>query len=530
MKTPSVIVVGAGPGGLAAAMLLAKAGVKVTVIERQHQVGGRTSAIESDGFRFDLGPTFFLYPQSLDRIFSLCGLDMRQHIPMVRLDPQYRLLFGDGGKIDATPDVESMRRQIAAISPGDAQGFARFMDDNRVKLERFRPVLESPFLSFADLLAPQVIRSLPWLKPWRSLDDELGKYFRDPRLRLAFSFQAKYLGMSPFRCPSLFSILSFLEYEHGVYHPIGGCNQVTRIMAELATKLGADVRLGQDVKEVLFEGRKAVGVRTEQGELRADAMVINADFARAMTRLVPDRLRKKWTDKKLAKKKFSCSTYMLYLGIEGTFDDQAHHTIYMSRDYRQNLHDIEQGHVLSDDPSVYVQNACVTDRSLAPQGMSTLYVLSPVTHQHDYVDWSAGSAQAKTFRERVMGQVAKMGFDDVSRRVRFERVMTPLDWDRGHQIHLGATFNLAHSLDQMLLSRPGNRFEDLDAVYLVGGGTHPGSGLPVIFESARISTELLLNDLGQPRLREQPRDEARHAHAQAHHAPRHKEPAQGVPV
>jgi phytoene desaturase len=212
-----------------------------------------------------------------------------------------------------------------------------------------------------------------------------------------------------------------------------------------------------------------------------------------MKRLVPDKLRKRWSDNQLASKRYSCSTYMLYLGIEGRYDDLPHHSIHISRDYANNLAEIETKHVLSDDPSFYVQNAGVTDDSLAPAGHSTLYVLVPVSHQHANIDWKT---QAAPFREKTLDSLAQIGLGDVRDRIRFEHQITPDDWNNDYRIYRGATFNLAHNLGQMLHRRPRNRFEELDGVYLVGGGTHPGSGLPVIYESSRISTRLLLGDLG----------------------------------
>jgi phytoene desaturase len=491
---PKVIVVGAGPGGLAAAMLLAKAGVRVTVVEKHPRVGGRTSSIQAEGFRFDLGPTFFLYPRVLEDIYRMAGYDLRAEVPMVRLDPQYRLVFGQGGELLCTPDLERMEREVAAICPADAQNLRAFLEHNRVKLEKFRPCLESPFLGWKDLLSPHLLGLLPLLRPWESLDAQLKRYFSDPRLRLGFSFQSKYLGMSPFRCPSLFSILSYLEYDSGVWHPIGGCSAVSESMAKLARRLGAEIRLNEPVEAILFEGRKAVGVRTANGVEMADAVVINADFSRAMTRLVPDHLRRRWTNRRIAKKRFSCSTFMLYLGIEGRYDNLAHHTIYMAKDYERNLDEIENQHVLSEDPSFYVQNACVTDRTLAPEGMSTLYVLVPCTHQHPNVDWSR---ERQRYRALALEQLKKIGIHDVERRIRYERIVTPDDWENNYEVYRGATFNLTHNLTQMLHLRPRNRFEDLDSVYLVGGGTHPGSGLPVIYESARITSRLLLEDMGR---------------------------------
>jgi phytoene desaturase len=488
----SVLIVGAGPGGLAGAMLLAKAGVDVTLIEKQPRVGGRTSVIEADGYRFDLGPTFFLYPQILEEIFTTCGYDLHREVPMVKLDPQYRLTFGAGGELNCVPDVERMVAEIAKLAPADAPNFRRFMADNRVKLEKFTPCLQTPFASWKDLLHTRLLAVLPYLKPWKSLNAELAGYFNDPRLQLAFTFQSKYLGMSPFQCPSLFSILSYLEYEHGIWHPIGGCNSLMTGMARVATELGVKIRLNEPVEEILFEGRRAVGVRTAAGESRAGAVIVNADFGHAMTTLVPDRLRRRWTDATIARKKYSCSTFMLYLGIEGTCDQLEHHNIYIARDYRKNLAEIEDQHVLSMDPSFYVENPCRTDPTMAPPGHSALYVLVPVSHQHPNIDWSTAR---DSYRKVALGQLAKLGLTDIESRIRIERVITPADWEDRMGVYRGATFNLAHNLGQMLHLRPNNRFEDFDRMYLVGGGTHPGSGLPVIFESARISTGLLLKDL-----------------------------------
>ena len=490
----SVTIIGAGPGGLASAMLLARAGVRVRILERLDVPGGRTSTLATpEGFRFDLGPTFFLYPQILEDIFAACGRDLRTEVEMVRLDPQYRLVFGAGGEMLATPDVARMEAEVARLAPADAGAFTRFMAATREKFARFAPFFEQPFESWRDLASPDLLKLVPLLTPWRSLDGELGRFFSDERIRLAFTFQSKYLGMSPFRCPSLFSILSFMEYEHGVFHPIGGCGAVSAAMARVATEMGVEIRYGEPVEALEFQGRRITGVRTPQGSYTADATVVNADFARSMTRLVPDRLRRRWNDRKIASRRFSCSTFMLYLGIEGRYDDVPHHTIYLSKDYRDNLADIDRRHILSRDPSMYVQNACVTDPTLAPRGMSTLYLLIPVTHRHPNVDWRR---EAAGYRELALDQIERIGIRGVRDRIRYERMLTPDDWQDGYEIYRGATFNLSHDLGQMLHMRPHTRFEDIERMYLVGGGTHPGSGLPVIYSSARITSNLLLADLG----------------------------------
>ncbi|SMH32120.1 phytoene desaturase family protein [Azospirillum agricola] len=490
-----VVIIGAGPGGLASAMLLALTGAKVTVLERQDRVGGRSAGFALDGHRFDSGPTFFLYPRILEEIFAACGRRLSEEVELIRLDPLYRLVFEAGGELRMHAQKAALTAEIARLSPRDAGGLPRFLADNRAKMERFRPVLESDFSSPWALASLPMLKALGKLAPHRSVDRELSRYFQDPRVRLAFSFQSKYLGMSPFRCPSLFTILSFLEHEHGVFHPRGGTEAVMEAMRRVAEGMGVTVRLNEAVRHIRFQGRRAVGVRTETGEYPADALVINADFARAMTTLVPDDLRRRWSDARIATKKFSCSTFMLYLGIEGRVDGLDHHTVYLAEDYARNLAEIEEGRDLPHRPSVYVQNACVTDPSLAPPGGSTLYVLVPVGHQRGHIDWRT---EAQRYRRLVLDRLAGFGLGGLERRIKVERVVTPADWESRFAVHRGATFNLAHSLDQMLHRRPRNRFEDLDGVYLVGGGTHPGSGLPVIFEGARITARLLAQELGLP--------------------------------
>ena len=491
-KRKKVVIVGAGPGGLATAMQLAHQDFEVTILERKEQVGGRTSSINANGFRFDCGPTFFLYPRVLAEIFDSVGRNLFEEVPMVRLDPQYRLTFGAGGQLDCSADLQKMDDQIGELSPNDVGALKRYLDDNRVKLAKFRPILESPFCSALDLLNPALLSAAPHLHPLRSLGQELERYFTDPRLVIAFAFQSKYLGMSPFQCPSLFSILSFLEYEYGVWHPIGGCSAVSERMAEIAVEMGVKIRLGEPVTHVSMVGKKVTAVSTDQCNYEADAFVINADFAHWMERYIPDKKRRRWNDNNLESKKYSCSTYMLYLGIDGRYDQLPHHNIHISGDYEKNLREIEHEHILSEDPSFYVQNPIVTDDSLAPPGRSGLYILVPVSHQHSNIDWKKEKSR---FREVTLDSLAAIGLSDLRERILFEHCITPADWQHEYAIYRGATFNLAHNLGQMLHRRPHNRFEDLEGVYLVGGGTHPGSGLPVIYESSRITSKLLLKDL-----------------------------------
>ena len=338
-----------------------------------------------------------------------------------------------------------------------------------------------------------MLAALPSLRPFTSVDRDLRRYFADPRVRLAFSFQTKYLGMSPFRCPSLFTILSFLEYEHGVFHPIGGCGAVSEAMARLALKLGVEIRLNTPVERILYRDGEAVGLEAGGERIAAGAVVVNGDFADAARRLIPETMRRAWPDRKLAKAKLSCSTFMLYLGLEGDLGDLPHHTILLSREYERNIAEIAGG-ILPESPSLYVQHAGRTDPSLAPPGHSSLYVLVPVPNLRCGIDWER---EAPRYRRLALERLKLVGLPDLARRIRFERIVTPRHWQGEFAIHEGATFSLAHNLSQMLYFRPRNRFGR--NVYLVGGGTHPGSGLPVIYEGARITTRLLLQDLRRRR-------------------------------
>ncbi len=491
---PKVAIIGAGPGGLASALLLAKSGVDVTVFERSGSVGGRNKVFERDGFKFDLGPTFFHYPEVIEDIFKAIGMDAHEELKLHRLEMNYRLIFGQGGQLDCTSDLDVMTERIRDLS-GDfnAEAFKRYVVDNRLKLQKSKACLQEPWYGPTDLLSKRAFRVAGVLRPQRSVAKDLMKLFDDDRLMLAMSFQTKYLGMSPFNCPSLFTMLAFLEYEYGIFHPIGGLGSVSARMAKIAEDLGVKFRLNEAVEGVIMDGKTIKGVRTAKEEFLAEKVIMNADFANGMTQLFPDKVRKKWSNKKLDNKKYSCSTFMLYLGVDRTYDDLPHHQIYASSNYESNLEDIENHHRITwDDPSIYVQNACIIDPGLAPKGCSTVYALVPVSHIHENIDWDK---EKDAYRDRIIEQIeTKLGFENLRDHIVTEMIITPEDW--GDHCYRGAVFNLAHGLDQMLWRRPKNQFDEINNLYLVGGGTHPGSGLPVIYESARISSKLLLDSLG----------------------------------
>lgn len=494
-------------------MLLAHAGCSVTIYEARSEIGGRTRRIDladerGQRYGFDCGPTFFMMPYVLEEIFRATGRRLSDYAELHRLDPMYRLLLGRPGqaplRIDATQNLERMAAQLSAIEPGDGPAFLRFIEDNRTKLELMTPILRRPIRGLSDLLTWDAMKVGPSLQPWRSLYDLLASYFKNEHIRLALSFQSKYLGMSPFECPSLFSILPFIEYEYGIWHPKGGCNALTKAMAEALVEMGGEIRCGAPVERITFDGRRASGVRVAGEERRHDHVVINADASWAIKNLIPPERRGGWTDAKVDRQRYSCSTFMMYLGVEGEVD-LPHHTIYTSASYRENIADIATNGRLSLDPSTYVCNPSKLDPTLAPRGHSALYVLVPTPNLatgERPIDWAIAKRE---LRERTYEQLEGVfGLGDIRSRVRAEKLITPEDWQAERITH-GATFNLAHSLSQMLHRRPHHRFQGSDGLWLVGGGTHPGSGLPVIFLSAEITAKLLCEEVGLSAAPAQPR-------------------------
>jgi phytoene desaturase len=497
-----VAVVGAGPGGLAAAMLMAASGVKVTIYEAGATVGGRTSRItlrdERDrAFHFDRGPTFFLMPYVLEEIFNATGRRLQDYADLTRLDPMYRLVLGREGQspliVETTQDLERMSAQLDQIERGAGAQFKRFLSDNRTKLDRMTPILRRPIRGLGDLITLDTMKCGPVLAPHKSVHTLLGKYFDDPLVKIALTFQSKYLGMSPMECPSLFTILPFIEYEYGIWHPRGGCNALMHAMAEVCQDMGVTIHTSSPVERIAFNGSRAGGVVVDGDTIAHEHVVVNADATWAMKNLIPENLRRPQDcDAKIDDKRYSCSTYMLYLGLEGKVD-LPHHTIYVSRTYEDNLKDITQRGALTKDCSTYVCNPGATDPTMAPDGCSSLYVLVPTPNCSAKIDWMQADP---IVRERALDIMEReMGIEHARERIVCEQRITPSDW-RAANINFGATFNLAHNLGQMLHKRPHHELKGVENVWLVGGGTHPGSGLPVIFLSSQITAKLLCDRVG----------------------------------
>jgi len=302
--------------------------------------------------------------------------------------------------------------------------------------------------------------------------------------------------MSPWKCPGAFSILPYIEHAYGIYHVTGGLSEISEAMARVLQAHGGQLHLSTPVSRLIVENGAVRGVELESGgKVAADVVIINQDFSQAMCDLVDPQWLRKWQPKALERKAYSCSTFMLYLGLDKVYD-MPHHAIVFARDYRANLEDVTDRMELSDDMSIYVRNATVTDPTLAPEGKSAVYVLVPVPNCRSELDWDL---EREAFREKVLETIAsRTCMTDIRDHIEQEHVIVPTDWQRDYGVYIGATFNLAHTISQLLYRRPHNKFEELESCYLVGGGTHPGSGLPTIYESGRITANMISARFGMP--------------------------------
>lgn len=499
-QKPSAIVIGAGIGGIATAARLARRGYNVTVLEKDEQPGGRTNQILRDGHRFDLGPTLFLMPEVWEETYAALGERMVDHLDLRRIDPTYTVHFEDGLRLRLTSNLGEMQKQLEAVESTGFSGFLRYMAEGnlhyKVSLQKFVG------RNFRSLLEYFSLGNLPLLFQLKALQKHYantGRFFKDERLKAAFTFQNMYLGLSPFEAPATYSLLQYTELAEGVWYPMGGMYHAIQSLTSIAEKLGVHFEYGSAVRELRTGRSRVEAAITEDGrEFRADVFVGNADLPYIYKELLPAS----GESARLERKLYTCSTIMFYWGVDKQFPQLAHHNVFLAGDYRASFDQIFKAHDLPKRPSFYVHAPVRTDPSAAPAGQDSLYVLVPVGHLDDRgpQDWDArvGQARAEVFRRLA----AEMGIADLDQHLKFEIVYRPETWKQRFNLQKGAAFGLSHNFMQVGYLRPANRHARYKNMYFAGASTHPGTGLPIVLLSAKLTTERILAEANRQSVHE----------------------------
>lgn len=484
-----VAIVGAGPGGLAAGMLLASRGYAVTLFEKNDCVGGRSQAVLLDQYRFDLGPTSLMHLDSLHALFTTAGFVLEDFVEVHPIDPLYSLVFEDK-TFRPSRHRDLMHEELKRLFPTEIEHYERFMHDEAKRFNHIKPLMHNPFQNWLNYFRPNVLKALYHASLFRSVYKKLKRYFKDETFIHAMGFQTKYLGMSAWKAPGLFTLFSYLEHALGLYHIKGGLNQINTAMANAIQSMGGIIHLNSNVVKLCTEKKTVVGLELDDGSKHeSDYVIANADFAYFTHHLLDDRRKLRNKKKKLAKMHFSISTYMIYLGLDTCYDLPPH-TVVFANDYVRSVKTMTEKNTLDTDITIYVHNPSIIDKTLAPKGHSALYIMVPVPNNDSCINWESYKI---TFKSTVLRRLQeKLPLTNIEQHIVQEKIITPLDWERDYHVYKGAVFNLTHSFNQLLYFRPHHTYRSLKNLYVVGGGTHPGSGLPNIYQSARITADLIV--------------------------------------
>jgi phytoene desaturase len=477
------IVIGAGFGGLAAAVRLGARGYRVTVVDRLDQAGGRARVFRDAGFVFDAGPTVVTAPFLFEELWTLCGRNMADDIDLRPVTPFYRVRFNTGELFDYTGDAEAMRAEIARFSPDDLDGYQAFLEKSeKIFKVGFEQLADVPFGRLWDML--KIVPDMAMLESWRTVYGLVSKHIKDERLRQVFSFHPLLVGGNPFSTTSIYTLIAFLERKWGVHFPMGGTGALVQGLCKLIEGQGGTIRLNTEVEEIEVVSGRATGVRLKGGErLTAEVVVSNADAAWTYRHLVAAENRRTWTDERLEKARYSMGLFVWYFGTKKQYPDVAHHTILLGPRYRELLEDIFEKKILAEDFSMYLHRPTATDPSLAPEGCDGFYVLSPVPHLDAGVNWAE---RAEAYRKALSAELGRTMLPGLEENLVTSRVLTPQGFQDEYLSFKGAAFSIEPVLTQSAWFRPHNESEDIEGLYLVGAGTHPGAGLPGVLCSAKV--------------------------------------------
>lgn len=485
---PTAVVIGSGFGGLAAAIRLSCSGWNVRILEKQDAPGGRACMFRQDGFSFDAGPTIITAPFLLEELWALCGRRMDAHIDLRQMTPFYRIRFDDGTHFDYSGDTAAMEAEVARFSPEDVPGFRRLMQAaDRARVLGFEGMGATAFDSIRHLIAaiPDFLR----MQAWRSLHSLVAKYLKHPKLRIVMSFHPLLIGGNPFSVTCAYTLIHALEKQWGVHSAMGGTGAIIDGLVDLLSERGVHVECMRPVTRIRVEQGRARGVELATGEfIPADIVVSNGDSAWTYKNLVAPQHRRHWTDRRIARGRYSMGLFVWYFGVRGQYTDVPHHMMVLGPRYRELLADIFKRKHLSKDFSLYLHRPTATDASLAPAGCDTFYALSPVPHLDSGTDWSE---HAETYRRAICRALEETVLPGLSQRVVTSRVVTPLDFQDRLWSYKGAGFGLEPLLLQSAWFRPHNRSEDVNGLYMVGASTHPGAGVPGVLMSAKALMSVL---------------------------------------
>lgn len=487
-STPTAIIIGSGFGGLAAAARLTARGYSVTVVEKMEGPGGRGFVYKQDGFTFDGGPTIITAPFLLEELWELFGESMSDHVDLRSITPFYTIRFDDGSTFDYSGDTAAMHEQIAKFNKDDIEGYNRFIKvSERIYDVGFDQLLTVSFDSLWKMI--RVVPKLLFVQFQRSVHGLVAQYVKHPKLRMVFSFHPLLVGGNPFSTTAVYALIAHLERRHGVHYAMGGTGAVVTELVNLVERHGGQFRYNSGVQEITVQEGKATGVLLESGEtLNADIVVSNADSANTYAKLVPKNQRTRWSMPKLNRAKYSMSLFVWYFGTDIQYPDVPHHMILLSKRYKALLKDIFNKKILADDFSLYLHRPTATDPSLAPEGGDAFYVLAPVPHLDASINWED---TAEEYRSRIAQFLSETVLPDLDEHVVSSRMLTPVDFRDRLSSHKGAAFGLQPILLQTAWFRPHNRSEDIENLYLVGAGTHPGAGIPGVVSSAKVLDTLL---------------------------------------
>jgi phytoene desaturase len=485
-----VIVIGSGFGGLGAASRLLSSGHDVTILEKRDKLGGRAYVYEKNGFKFDGGPTVITAPFMFDDIWEAAGKKRSDYVEFVPCDPFYRIFDHSGEKFDYNNDHEFTIKEIEKRSPGDVAGYEKFLATTKAIFQKgFVELADQPFLKFMDMMkvAPDLIK----LQSYKTVYKYVSKFIKDDFLRQCFSFHPLLVGGNPFDTTSIYAMIHYLEREWGVHYAMGGTGAIVNAFEKLITEQGGKFHLQTEVDEILVKNGIATGVRLKNGDiLDADVVVANSDVGFTYKNMIDSKHRRKYTDKKIDRTKYSMSLFVIYFGTKKRYLDSglAHHNIILGKRYKGLLDDIFHKKHVADDFSLYLHMPTITDSSIAPEGHEGFYVLSPVPHLDSGTDWNEF---APKYRDAIMNFLEENYLPDLQENIVAEHYIDPLHFKEVLNSHKGSAFSVEPILTQSAWFRPHNKSEDVEDLYFVGAGTHPGAGLPGVLSSSIIAQDLI---------------------------------------